>query len=111
MLLSGIIKAMKKSTRHTNKHFTSRVTRSKKFILWFDELGIEDVPLVGGKNASLGEMYRKLGKKGVRVPNGFAITAHAYFHFIRTAKIDDDIERILKGLNTHDMNDLASRGQ
>ncbi|HLC75911.1 MAG TPA: phosphoenolpyruvate synthase [Candidatus Peribacterales bacterium] len=96
---------------HTQKHFTFRVTRSKKFILWFDELGIEDVPLVGGKNASLGEMYRKLGKKGVQVPNGFAITAHAYFHFIKTAKIDDDIRRILKGLNTHDVEDLARRGQ
>ena len=102
---------MKKPTPHTHKHFTSRVTRSKKFILWFDELGIEDVPLVGGKNASLGEMYRKLGKKGVRVPNGFAITAHAYFYFIRKAKIDDDIRRILKGLNTHDMEDLSRRGQ
>ena len=102
---------MKKHTPHTQKHFTSRVTRSKKFILWFSELGIVDVPIVGGKNASLGEMYRKLGKKGVRVPNGFAITAHAYFYFIKKAKIDDDIRRILKGLNTHDVEDLARRGQ
>lgn len=85
--------------------------RKKKFILWFNELGIEDVPLVGGKNASLGEMYRNLGKKGVHVPNGFAITAHSYFHFIQSAGIDDDIKRILKGLNTHSMEDLARRGQ
>lgn len=93
------------------KQFTRKVTRSKRNILWFSELGIKDVPLVGGKNASLGEMYRKLGKKGVRVPNGFAVTAHAYFDFIKKAKIDDDIQRILKGLNTHDVEDLARRGQ
>ena len=47
------------------------------FILWFDQLGIEDVGLVGGKNASLGEMYKNLTPKGIKIPNGFAITAHA----------------------------------
>jgi len=52
--------------------------RKEKFVLWFDEIGIDDIPLVGGKNASLGEMYQNLTKKSVRVPNGFAITAHAY---------------------------------
>ena len=46
-----------------------------RYIRWFEELRIEDVPLVGGKNASLGEMYRELTSQGVRVPNGFAITA------------------------------------
>ena len=60
--------------------------KEDKFILRFDELSIEDVPLVGGKNASLGEMYRELGKKGVKVPNGFAITATAYRYFIETCK-------------------------
>ena len=48
------------------------------FIRWFAELGVGDVPLVGGKNASLGEMFRELGAQGVRVPNGFAVTAEAY---------------------------------
>lgn len=85
--------------------------RNKELILWFDELTIKDVPLVGGKNASLGEMYQKLTKKGVRVPYGFAVTAHAYFTFIKEAGIDDDIKRILKGLNTHDVVDLARRGR
>ena len=47
--------------------------RDSKYILWFNETGIDDVPLVGGKNASLGEMYRNLTKKGVNVPNGFSI--------------------------------------
>ncbi|MEK7137024.1 MAG: PEP/pyruvate-binding domain-containing protein, partial [Patescibacteria group bacterium] len=85
--------------------------RSKAFVLWFDDLGIKDIPLVGGKNASLGEMYQKLTKKGIRVPYGFAVTAHAYFTFIREAGIDDDIRRILKGLDTHNVTDLVARGQ
>jgi len=46
-----------------------------KFVKWFEEIGAQDVGLVGGKNASLGEMVRNLGKKGVPVPSGFAITA------------------------------------
>ena len=52
--------------------------RQAPYIKWFEQIGIEDVPLVGGKNASLGEMYRELAVKGVKVPNGFAITAEAY---------------------------------
>ena len=50
------------------------------FVRWFGDLGLTDVPLVGGKNASLGELYRRLSEAGVRVPNGFAITADAYWH-------------------------------
>ena len=72
--------------------------KSKKFILWFSELGIEDVPLVGGKNASLGEMYRNLTKKGVGIPNGFAITAYAYTYLLEKAGIEDDIKNILSDL-------------
>ena len=45
-----------------------------KYVRWFEEIKIEDVPLVGGKNASLGEMYRELGQQGLRIPNGFAVT-------------------------------------
>lgn len=85
--------------------------RSKSFILWFNDLGIEDVPVVGGKNASLGEMYRQLTKKGINIPNGFAVTAYAYRYFLKTEKIDDDIKRILRGLKTTNIKDLAERGQ
>ena len=56
-------------------------------IRWFEEIGIEDIPLVGGKNASRGEMYRELAPRGVQVPNGFAITADAYREFLRVTKI------------------------
>ena len=66
------------------------------YILWFDQLGIEDVPLVGGKNASLGEMYRLLTPKGVNIPNGFAVTATAYFYLIEKTQIKDQIKNILK---------------
>ena len=83
----------------------------KKFILWFDEVGIGDVPLVGGKNASLGEMYQKLKSKGIRVPNGFAITAYAYRYFLKYAGIEEEIKRILKDLDTHDIHNLMTRGR
>ncbi len=80
-------------------------------ILWFDQLGIEDVPIVGGKNASLGEMYRNLTPKGVKIPNGFAVTATAYRYFIDKAGVKDNIKQILSDLNTHDMHNLAERGK
>ncbi|MBL7203325.1 MAG: phosphoenolpyruvate synthase [Desulfobacteraceae bacterium] len=83
----------------------------KKFILWFSEIGIDDVPLVGGKNASLGEMYQKLGSKGIKVPNGFAITAYAYRYFLRYAGIEDEIKKILKDLDTHDIYNLMAKGR
>jgi pyruvate,water dikinase len=83
----------------------------KKFILWFNEIGINDVPLVGGKNASLGEMYQKLESKGIRVPNGFAITAYAYRYFLKYAGIEEEIKKILKGLDTHDLSNLMRKGR
>ena len=99
-----------KSTRRGQKK-QRNARRSEAFILWFNELQIQDIPLVGGKNASLGEMYQKLKKKGVPIPNGFAITAHAYFHFIKAAKLEKNIHKILSKVNTHDVTDLAKRGQ
>ena len=80
-------------------------------ILWFEEIGIEDVPLVGGKNASLGEMYQKLTSKGVAVPHGFAITAYAYQHLIKSAGIDAAVHDALAGLDTHDLHNLQARGE
>lgn len=85
--------------------------RDTHFILWFDELGIEDIPLVGGKNASLGEMYRLLTKEGVRIPNGFAITATAYRFFLEQAGLLDEMKSILHGLDVHNMHQLAERGR
>lgn len=84
---------------------------SSPFILWFDQIGIKDVPLVGGKNASLGEMYSKLSSQGINVPNGFAITATAYKHLLKEAGIEKAIQDILKGLDTHNIVDLRARGK
>ncbi len=85
--------------------------RGQKFVLQFDELGIKDVPLVGGKNASLGEMYRELKKKGVKVPNGFAVTAYAYRHLIKSHGLKKHIKEVLKDLNTHDTRNLMAKGK
>ncbi len=79
-------------------------------ILWFDQLGIEDVPLVGGKNASLGEMYRLLTPKGVKIPNGFALTATAYRYFLSHNNLMDKIKNILSDLDTSNMANLSERG-
>ncbi len=87
------------------------VSRSKKLILWYRELANTDVGLVGGKNASLGEMYRTLTGKGVRVPNGFAITAAAYQQFVTATGVKKQIKSILRDLNTHDIQNLIDRGQ
>ena len=62
------------------------------YIKFFEELTIKDVPTVGGKNASLGEMYQNLSKKGVKVPNGFATTAEGYWLFVKENKLKDKIK-------------------
>ena len=78
---------------------------------FFEEIGIDDVPLVGGKNASLGEMYRNLSAAGVRVPNGFAITADAYRRALEAARANGALHAILDGLNPADVSDLARRAK
>ncbi|MCK5299953.1 MAG: phosphoenolpyruvate synthase, partial [Candidatus Aenigmarchaeota archaeon] len=80
------------------------------FILWFDQLGIDDVALVGGKNASLGEMYRNLTLKGVNIPNGYAVTAYSYRYFVEQTGIKDEIRKILSDLDTSDIANLKERG-
>ncbi len=87
------------------------MTKKNKLILWFSEINNKDVPLVGGKNASLGEMYNKLTKKGINVPNGFTITAGAYCYFLKHNKLEREIKKVLRGLDTHNVKDLASRGR
>jgi pyruvate,water dikinase len=81
------------------------------FILWFAQISSDDVPLVGGKNASLGEMFRALAPQGVKVPDGFAVTAEAYRHFLRAGGTDRRIAGILQGLDTSDIANLRERGQ
>lgn len=79
-------------------------------IKFFSDLSIKDVPRVGGKNASLGEMYKNLAGRGIKVPNGFATTAHAYNYFLESTGLKKKIREILKDLNTHDLKSLAFKG-
>ena len=85
--------------------------QSQKHILKYEEVGIKDVPQVGGKNASLGEMIVTLKSKGVPVPSGFVVTAAAYYYFLQSAKLDVYIAKTLKGLNTKNLKDLSKRGK
>ena len=82
-----------------------------RYVRLFKDLGIHDVASVGGKNASLGEMYRELAPKGVRVPNGFAVTVQAYWYVLEQAGITTALRDALDGLNPDDVEDLARRGR
>src|SRR3989338_5272983 len=81
------------------------------FVKWYGEVGIADVPSVGGKNAALGEMYSNLVPLGVRVPDGFALTADAYRHFFKETGLDEKIKEILSDINTKDIHNLQIRGK
>ncbi len=84
---------------------------SRPLILWFESISLADLPVVGGKNASLGEMVRELSVKGIRVPNGFAITAHAYRRFVREAGLEALVADQLRGLKVTDVDALARCGR
>jgi pyruvate,water dikinase len=110
-------KAPPRATTFTVAASSGRATKleaalsvSARFVKWFADITIDDVPLVGGKNASLGEMYSGLTPKGVKVPNGFAITAEAYRHLLREAALEEKIRQTLAGLDTRDVEELRHRG-
>jgi len=84
--------------------------KSSKLILWFNEIGIEDIALVGGKNAALGEMLSGLVPLGINVPNGFAVTARAYNYFIDSTGLRDKIKKSLENLDTRDVKNLKKHG-
>lgn len=81
-----------------------------KYLKFFDEISINDIPTVGGKNASLGEMYRHLAPQGVNLPNGVATTADAYRYFLRESGLNERINEALQGLDISNVRDLAHRG-
>jgi len=87
------------------------IKKDAKYVRWFEEIKIEDVPLVGGKNASLGEMYRELSSQGIKIPNGFATTAEAYWHVINSEGILDKLKETMAGLDKTNLADLAKRGK
>jgi pyruvate,water dikinase len=85
--------------------------KAQKLILWFREISAKDVPLVGGKNASLGEMYSQLTKKGVNVPNGFALTTSAYWFFLKFNKLPQKLKEIFKKFNPKSLKSLQDTGR
>ena len=92
--------------------------KENKFILWFDEINKDDVPIVGGKNANLGEMYQNLVKatnnifpdEHIEVPYGFAVTAYSYRYFLEKNELDKKIQDILKDIDTGNMHQLEKAG-
>ncbi len=80
-------------------------------VTWLDQLGINDIDKVGGKNASLGEMIQNLGKLGVNVPGGFATTADAYRSFLEHENLGDRINSLLDELNVDHLDELARTGK
>ena len=82
-----------------------------RYIRWFEELGVGDVAEVGGKNASLGELYRELTPMGVNVPNGFAITASAYRDTLDAAGVWERLATLMGGVDKADVGDLAVRAR
>jgi pyruvate,water dikinase len=85
--------------------------QNPKYIRWYEEITIKDIPLVGGKNASLGEMYRELTPQGIKIPHGFAVTADAYWHVLTSAGILDKLRETMTGLDKSDVADLSRRGK
>jgi len=82
-----------------------------QYIKWFNELGMDDVDLVGGKNASLGEMYQNLTQEGIRIPNGFAITAEAYRMILESNDAWEKLHAQLDDLDPDNVVQLQERGK
>ncbi|WP_456488423.1 phosphoenolpyruvate synthase [Caminibacter pacificus] len=81
------------------------------FIKWFREIGIQDTAEVGGKNASLGEMYNHLTPLGVKVPNGFAVTATAYKHYLSANNLWEPLSKLFENFNPDDIDELKNVGK
>ncbi len=95
----------------TERVETLQSPKEEALVLWFEDVGIADIPLVGGKNASLGEMIRQLTPKGVNVPTGFATTAYAYRYFIEQAGLEKTLRQLFSDLNVDDVKNLRMRGR
>ncbi|MDB9316592.1 phosphoenolpyruvate synthase [Nodularia spumigena] len=89
----------------------TQTDKGRSLILWFNEVGIGDIPLVGGKNASLGEMIQQLTPQGVNVPTGFATTAYAYRYFIESAGLEAQLRELFADIDVEDVKNLRVRGK
>jgi pyruvate, water dikinase len=80
---------------------------SRSYVRWFENIRLSDIPEVGGKNALLGELYSVLAAKGVRIPDGFALTADAYRDALAEAGVEGELRRLLSSFDHHDVALLA----
>jgi pyruvate,water dikinase len=94
-----------------NQDWDRSGSKEEAFVLPFNQVGIADIPYVGGKNASLGEMIQSLKSKGVKVPTGFATTAYAYRYFIKAAGLEAKLRKIFANLDVEDMESLRQCGK
>lgn len=85
--------------------------KPQKNILWFEDIFYKDLPLVGGKNASLGEMYRTFSRQGINIPNGFALTSKGYWYFIKANRLDEKLKRIFAKFNPGSLASLRRTGR
>ena len=83
----------------------------KQWVLPFEEIGNRDISSVGGKNASLGEMYNQLQTRGIQVPNGFALTAEAYRQFLQMNRLNNPLKGLIQGLDKKDFSNLSAIGE
>ncbi|WP_414752881.1 phosphoenolpyruvate synthase [Anabaena sp. CCY 9910] len=90
---------------------SNSVFKEQALVLPLNQVGIADIPLVGGKNASLGEMIQQLRRKGVKVATGFATTANAYRYFITSAGLEAKLREIFADLDVEDVQNLRQRGK
>lgn len=81
------------------------------YIRWLSEIGIHDLNTVGGKNSSLGEMYCNLSEQNIKIPNAFVLTAHSYDTFINFNNLEDDIEELLKSIDSSDLLSLREKAK
>jgi pyruvate,water dikinase len=84
---------------------------TNEHLLWLDQIGLKDIAKVGGKNSSLGEMLRHLTEKGIRVPEGFAVTTKAFRWFIESSGLDAQVKEVLEGVDPDNPSDVAERGR
>lgn len=102
----------KSEEKRAKKPLENKNMRKKQaLILFLNQISKEDVPLVGGKNASLGEMYSKLSRKGINVPFGFCLTSKAYFYYLKANGIDKKLKELFKDLNISDIKKLKQIGK
>ena len=85
--------------------------KTQKNILWFEEITKDDVALVGGKNASLGEMFSKLSKKRINVPEGFALTSNFYWKHVKENNLQPQLKKIFSQFNPQSLESLQETGQ